>query len=90
MLSNIKAWGQKLAETPPFSLVVQQALRHISTTAMTRVRWNIADRANYLLGVCKAASQASAEGIKEISVIEFGVASGGGLLALKVRPRSRG
>jgi hypothetical protein len=83
MFSKIKAWAIKLAETEPFTLAAQQVLRHTSTTAMTRVRWNIAERVHYLLGVFKAAKQAANEGIQEISVIEFGVASGAGLVALE-------
>lgn len=50
---------------------------------MTRVRWNIAERPHYLLGVYRGAQQAKVEGVSEISVIEFGVASGAGLLALE-------
>ena len=44
--------------------------------------WDISPRPQYLTGVLAAADEALEEGVKEISVYEFGVAGGNGLLAL--------
>jgi hypothetical protein len=48
-----------------------------------RIRWDLIMRPNYAYGVYHAALQAQALGLKRISVIEFGVATGNGLLALE-------
>lgn len=49
----------------------------------TRVRFGIFDRPNYAYGVYCAADEAKRLGLESISVIEFGVAGGRGLLALE-------
>jgi hypothetical protein len=48
-----------------------------------RVRYGIASRPNYAYGVYAAADLAARLGIPAISVVEFGVAGGSGLLALE-------
>ncbi|HEY0794106.1 MAG TPA: hypothetical protein VGD78_23800 [Chthoniobacterales bacterium] len=48
-----------------------------------RIRWDLVMRPNYAYGVYNAALQARALGLKSISAIEFGVATGNGLLALE-------
>jgi hypothetical protein len=47
------------------------------------MRWDLSDRPAYLLGVGTAALHAREQGIDAISVIEFGVAAGHGLLILE-------
>jgi hypothetical protein len=47
------------------------------------MRWAVSAKAAYLLGVLTAAEQAIAQNVREISVIEFGVATGRGLLTLQ-------
>jgi hypothetical protein len=49
----------------------------------TRVRYGVFDRPNYAYGVYFAADQAKRLGLKAISVVEFGVAGGRGLVALE-------
>jgi len=49
----------------------------------TKVRYGIFDRAHYAYGVYAAADLAKRLGLSAISVIEFGVAGGRGLLALE-------
>src|ERR1022692_4799870 len=49
----------------------------------TRVRYGIFDRPNYAYGVYAAADLGKRLGLNAISVIEFGVAGGRGLLALE-------
>jgi hypothetical protein len=71
-----------LAE-PPFRRVVQLAARLLPCSVRTKDRWSAADRPHYLAGVLYAAEQAKREGHDDISVIEFGVAEGYGLLVLE-------
>jgi hypothetical protein len=71
-----------LAE-PPLRRVAQLAARLLPVSVATKDRWNAADRPHYLAGVLYAAQQAKREGRDAISVIEFGVADGYGLLALQ-------
>jgi hypothetical protein len=49
----------------------------------TKVRYGVFDRPHYAYGVYFAAEQAKRLGLKAITVIEFGVAGGRGLLALE-------
>ena len=49
----------------------------------TRALWDISERPAYLIGVLNAARRALKEGVREISVIEFGVAGGSGLVVLE-------
>jgi hypothetical protein len=49
----------------------------------TRVKYGVFDRPHYAYGVYCAADQAKRLGLKAISIIEFGVAGGRGLLALE-------
>jgi hypothetical protein len=71
-----------LAE-PPFRQAVKIATRLLPTSVRTKDRWNAANRPQYLAGLLYAADQATREGVKAISVIEFGVAEGYGLLILQ-------
>jgi hypothetical protein len=73
----------RLAQEPPFRLAMKQYLRVCSASIRTKAEWDAVDRPHYLTGILAAADQAFLEGIPEISVIEFGVGSGHGLLALE-------
>jgi hypothetical protein len=74
---------KRLAMEPPLRLFVRAALKCARVSASTRALWDISDRPAYLLGVLYAARQALRQRVEEISVIEFGVAGGSGLLALE-------
>ena len=74
---------RRLAEEPPFRLFVKHALALLSCSIQTRARWDLSARPQYLAGTLFAAEQARTQGLSEISVIEFGVASGKGLIALQ-------
>jgi hypothetical protein len=54
-----------------------------SGTLQARIDYDVYQRPNYAYGVYNAALQAKALGINHISVIEFGVAGGNGLVALE-------
>jgi hypothetical protein len=79
---------KRLAIEPPVRLLVRAVLKCAPVSVSTRALWDISDRPAYLLGVLCAARQALRQKIREISVIEFGVAGGTGLLALEREARS--
>ncbi|WP_417911310.1 hypothetical protein [Candidatus Electronema sp. PJ] len=73
----------RLGMEPPFRLLVKALLRQLNVSVRTRALWDISKRPTYLLGVLTAAEQARKQKISEISVIEFGVAAGDGLVTLQ-------
>jgi len=73
----------RLGMEPPFRIFVRALLKHLNVSVKTRAVWELSDRPAYLLGVLAAAEQALRQNISEISVIEFGVAGGNGLVALQ-------
>jgi hypothetical protein len=73
----------KLLKEPPLRLFARKVFSMLPVSASTRGLWDISPRPNYLSGVLLAAQQAQEEGVAAISVIEFGVAGGNGLLALQ-------
>jgi hypothetical protein len=74
---------KRLAKESPFRLFVRAALKRLPVSASTRALWDISDRPAYLAGVHYAARRALREGASAISIIEFGVAGGDGLLTLE-------
>ncbi len=82
-LGRISLFIQRLAKEPPFRVFVAALVKILPTSIRTRSEWDAVARPHYLMGVLKAAEQAIREGQREISVIEFGVAGGEGLLALQ-------
>ena len=74
---------QRLAVEQPFRLFVKHILALLPCSIDTRAQWDLSARPHYLVGVLFAAREARSAGIPEISVIEFGVAGGSGLLALQ-------
>jgi hypothetical protein len=57
-------------------------IKRLPCSIRTQERWDTSPRPQYLAGVLAAADEARQEGVAEISVFEFGVAGGNGLLAL--------
>ncbi len=74
---------QRLAAEPPFRLFAKHTLALLPCSVETRAKWDVSERPNYLVGTLFAAGRARAQRIPEISVIEFGVAGGSGLLTLQ-------
>lgn len=74
---------QRLGSEPPFRVLVRQALGLFKISVHTRSLWEISVRPQYLIGTLAAAVQAKSQGVNQISVIEFGVAGGNGLVALQ-------
>jgi hypothetical protein len=73
----------RIAKEPPFRLLARALVRHLPFSVQTKALWDAVTKPNYLTGVLYAANQAVEEKVPEISVIEFGVAGGNGLLALQ-------
>ena len=82
-MNTLRGRFKRLAMEPPFRLFVRAVVKRAPVSASTRSLWDISDRPAYLLGVLYAARQATRQRVGEISVIEFGVAGGNGLLALE-------
>lgn len=73
----------RLGMEPPFRVLVRALLKQLNVSAETRAVWELSKRPAYLLGVLTAAQQARKQDVSEISVIEFGVAGGDGLVVLQ-------
>ena len=77
------SWIERMAMEPPFRLVARALLPYLRPSIETRSTWELSARPHYLLGIFEAAKQAKKQGVPEISVIEFGVAGGNGLVAMQ-------
>lgn len=73
----------RIAEEAPFRLLSYFLVKRLAGSVRTLNHWGAVDRPNYLVGVLAAADLAKADGHAAISVIEFGVAGGGGLVRLQ-------
>ena len=73
----------KVLKEPPLRLLVKGLYGVLPVSVSTRALWDISPRPNYLSGVLLAAEQARDEGAPAMSVIEFGVAGGNGLVAMQ-------
>jgi hypothetical protein len=73
----------RIAKEPPFRLLVKKLVRSAPVSIRVKAAWDAVSRPNYLVGVLTAADEAVRAGVPEITVIEFGVGGGGGLLALQ-------
>lgn len=80
---KLKGMLTRLAMEPPFRMLVWGLFHVFKPSARTRAVWSIGPRHVYLLGVVTAAELAIKQQMPSISVIEFGVAGGTGLLALQ-------
>lgn len=83
MKAAIRETLDRLAMEPPFRIVARALLKRLPVSIETRDRWELSDRPAYLMGVHAAARQAEKQGVQAISVLEFGVAGGEGLVALE-------
>jgi len=80
---NLIGAFKRLSEEPPFRLVTRAIIKRTPTSARTKARWDAVARPNYLAGILGGADQAKREGASKISVIEFGVAGGNGLVLMQ-------
>lgn len=75
----------KFIREPPIRLLFKALYGVLPVSIETRALWDISSRPypHYLNGVLLAAQQAVRQNVDEISVVEFGVAGGNGLVALQ-------
>jgi hypothetical protein len=73
----------RILQEPPFRLLTKAIVRNLPVDIRTRAHWDAVARPHYLVGVLAAADQAKGQAIEHISIIEFGVAGGAGLLQLQ-------
>lgn len=81
--SRLLEAAERLGAEPPLRILVRALLKRLPVSTRTRARWDVSPRPAYLLGLVAAANQALKQRVGEISVIEFGVAGGNGLVALE-------
>jgi hypothetical protein len=74
---------ERLAAEPPLRILARGLVGKIKCLSSTRALWDLSARPPYLLGIVAAAAQAKRQLINKISVIEFGVAGGAGLIAMQ-------
>ena len=74
---------RRIIEEPPFRLASYFFIKRFAKSVRTIDHWGAVDRPHYLAGVLAAADQALFQNVPEISVFEFGVAGGNGLVALQ-------
>ena len=82
-MSPIASTLQRFLREPPFRLLAKFSARILPCSLATAVRWEALSRPQYAAGVLFAAQEARRLGVPSISLIEFGVASGAGLLVLQ-------
>ncbi len=77
-------WDRLLSERfhEPLHLNVAAAAAKVLGSYRTKVAFDLIDRPAYAFGMLRAADLALAAGLDKITAIEFGVASGAGLLAM--------
>lgn len=73
----------RLAAEPPIRLLTRWIVKNFSKDLRARTHWNADPYPSYRLGVFEAAQLAKHAGVSDISVAEFGVAGGSGLLAME-------
>ncbi|MFZ5836060.1 MAG: hypothetical protein ACOY2B_11870 [Pseudomonadota bacterium] len=79
----INSFIDALIKEPPFRVIAAAFIKRFSASIRLKELWDTAERPQYLTGILFGAEQALRQGVKEISVIEFGVAGGRGLLAMQ-------
>lgn len=79
----VREFIQCLAKEPPFRIVARAILKKLKVSVKTKDIWALSKYPQYMTGLVEASNQAIKQGHKEISVIEFGVAGGNGLLVLQ-------
>jgi hypothetical protein len=80
--------GLRLASEPPFRLLTRWFVQRFCEKVETRARWGVDPYPYYQYGILTGANSAKRDGRPAITVIEFGVASGGGLLAMERHARA--
>jgi hypothetical protein len=72
-----------LLREPPVRRLVKLLVRRLPFSLSTKSLWDAVDRPHYLFGILYAARRARLEGHSSVTIVEFGVAEGDGLLTLQ-------
>src|SRR5262245_38736609 len=80
--NKLSLFFARLVEEAPFRIFSRALVKRLAKSVRTKSKWDAVSRPHYLMGVLTAADHAAREGTPVISVVEFGVAGGNGLLAL--------
>lgn len=83
MYTRVMRFLRSLFRESPIRIFSRFVLARMGCSAEVRSRWGIAEYPAYLLGLFAAAQEAVLQGETEISVCEFGVAGGNGLIAME-------
>ncbi len=83
-LTEQRVWRKLLRErlNEPLHLNLAAAAVAVFGTYRSKVEWDLIVRPHYAYGVLHAADQARAAGLSAVTVVEFGVANGEGLMNL--------
>jgi hypothetical protein len=81
--SRIGHYLDRIASEPPFRLAARWLVKKFSMDIATRARWGTDPYPYYQFGILEGARLARRHGQQEITVIEFGVWSGNGLLQME-------
>ncbi|MBV8739929.1 MAG: hypothetical protein JO007_22285 [Alphaproteobacteria bacterium] len=73
----------RIGREPPFRLLTRLIVKQFLSNPAVRARWGVDPYPAYLYGMLEGALLAKRQGISGITAVEFGVASGGGLLAME-------
>lgn len=81
---NSRGWENRLqgALNAPLHVIVSAALAGMFGSVRARIAYDRFERPPYAFGILRAADLAAEMGIKRIAAIEFGVASGAGLMSM--------
>jgi hypothetical protein len=79
-----RTWSQRLAErfTEPLHLNIMAGFVRLFGSYSTKIDFDLIRPRKYAFPILEAARFAKEQGIRSITIIEFGVATGGGLLAM--------
>jgi hypothetical protein len=84
MAAQRRGWDERLygALNAPLHVIMSAVFADMFGSLRTRIAFDRFERAPYAFGILKAADEAKRLGIPRIAAIEFGVASGTGLLSM--------
>lgn len=80
---RLVGWTAAISREPPIRQLSRMVVKALPFSVRTKAAWDVVARPHYLIGVLAAADEAQRQDRRDVSVIEFGVAGGNGLLALQ-------
>ncbi len=67
MFEKPAAFARALAKEPPFRLLARQAVKRLPFGIATKALWDVVARPHYLVGLIRGASEARADGIRQMT-----------------------